>query len=98
MRIGLTTTSCLQRTPLDNLKKNDKFAVWRGSEVKPSLISVVMARPNTDGSGSFLSPLEKSHTCRFGIILGDFLFFILKTVCCVHSLESLRIAPTQPTR
>ena len=46
---------------------------------------------NTDGSlpmailDSFLSPFEKSHSCRLRIINGDFfLFFILKMVYCVY--------------
>ena len=49
---------------------------------------------NTDGrfttavSNSFLSPLEKSYSCRFGIIKGVFFLFILKMVYCVYSLES----------
>ena len=33
-------------------------------------------------------PWKKSHSCRFGIIKGEFLF-ILKTVHCVYLLESL---------
>ena len=46
---------------------------------------------NTDGSftmalsNSFLSPLEKSHSCRFGIISGVFLFHIEKwNIVCTH--------------
>ena len=44
---------------------------------------------NTDGSftsavsNSFLSPLEKSHSSRFGIIYGDFLFYIDNGILCV---------------
>ena len=41
-------------------------------------------------SNSFLSPLEKSHSGKFGIIKGDFPFFILKLARCVYSLESPR--------
>ena len=43
---------------------------------------------NTDGSfttavsNSFLSPYEKFHSCRFGIILGDFL--IENGILCSH--------------
>ena len=33
---------------------------------------------------------KKSLGCRFGMIKCDFLFFILKTVYCVYSLESPR--------
>ena len=40
-------------------------------------------------SNSFLSPLEKSHSCTFGIFKGD-LCVISKMVYCVYSLESPR--------
>ena len=49
---------------------------------------------NTDGLlttavlNSFLSPLEKTLSCRFGTIKVNFL--ILKMVYCVYSLESPR--------
>ena len=44
---------------------------------------------NTDGSfttavsNSFLSPWEKSHSCRFGTIEGDFLQYIENGILCV---------------
>ena len=44
---------------------------------------------NPDGSfttavsNSFLSPLENSHSCRFIINLGDFLFYIENGILCV---------------
>ena len=35
-------------------------------------------------SNSFLSPWgKKTHSCRFGIILGDFLFYIENGILCV---------------
>ena len=52
---------------------------------------------NTDGSfttvlsNSFLSPLEKSHSCRSGITSGVFLFHIEKRILCVLiSIASMR--------
>ena len=44
---------------------------------------------NTDGSfttavwNSFLGPLEKSHSCRFGKVWADFLFYIENGILCV---------------
>ena len=56
---------------------------------------------STDGSfttaisKSFLSPLEKSHNCRFGILYGDFLFFVCVCVengilCLLNRIASMR--------
>ena len=36
----------------------------------------LMTRFTTTVSNSFMSPLEKSHSCRFRIIESDFLFYI----------------------
>ena len=50
---------------------------------KTSVARTLMARLSRPFANSFLSPLEKSHNCRFGIILGDFLFYIENDILCV---------------
>ena len=46
--------------------------------------------PTTTISNSFLSFLEKSHSGRFRITKGNFLFLIFLTAYCVYLLESPR--------
>ena len=38
----------------------------------------------TDISNSLMSPAEKSHSCRFSIIWGDFLFYYKNGILCEH--------------
>ena len=63
----------------------DEYGIWFDIRVLTEFSS-----SNTDGSfttavsNSFLSPLEKKkHSCRFGIIQGDFLFYIENGILCV---------------
>ena len=42
--------------------------------------------------GSFLSPLEKCHSCRLGIIKGDYSFYLENGMLCVL----IRIALMRP--
>ena len=65
------------------------FCIANSTFARKVYIQYNFSDSNTDGSfitavsNLFLSPLEKSHHCRFVVVLGDFLFYIENGMWCV---------------